>query len=184
MDDDAARRRAGSLQALRALTHPVRLRMYGVLAGRPASAASLARLLEVEHASASYHLRVLRDAGLLALVEERAVNGGVERRYRLVEPPTDPVEGERATTADWLALVATTATILQQRAALVSSDPKWFSDVEVWAPSQAVDRARQRMGEAMEELRGAAVQPHAAGARRVSATALLFLLQDVDGDAR
>lgn len=180
VDDDVARRRAGSIQALRALSHPIRLRMCSVLAGGPSSAAQLARALDLQHARASYHLRVLRDAGLVALLEQRTVNGGIERRYQMVEPPEEPVGDQPATTEDWVALVSTVGAILQQRAMRVSTAPKWFVDLEVWTSPDAMDRARRGLEEVLRELRATAVDPAAAGASRVSASALVFSMREED----
>lgn len=177
MDDEVSRRRAGSVAALRALSHPVRLRMWGVLAGGASSAAELARALGVSHASASYHLRVLRDAGVVVLLEERQVQGGLERRYRMVELPDEPVGDEPTTAEDWIALVSTLGTMLQQRAGSVSSDPKWFDDVEVWVTPEAVGAVRRSLDNTFAMLREAAVAPAEPGAVRVSMSALLFSLR-------
>lgn len=184
MDRTAAeRRRAGSLDALRALTHPVRLRICAALAGGSSSAAALARRLELEHASASYHLRVLRDAGLVALDEQRRINGGLERRYRLVDPPDEPVADEPATAEDWLALVAAMGASLQVRAARVSDAPKWFADLEVWAQPDDITRIRHQLDDTLQELRQVAVAPGTPGASRVSASALVFELRTQRDDA-
>ena len=179
-DDIEARRQAGSLAALRALSHPIRLRMYSLLVAGPASAAELARAMDVQHASASYHLRSLHGAGLVALDEERTVNGGLERRYRIVEPPDRPVGDEPTSTEDWMALVAAFTAILQQRATQVSTAPKWFADVELWAPAEAVVRARQGMHNVLRQLQQDVVDPAAHSARRVSASALIFEMDDHD----
>ena len=136
--------------------------------------------MDVQHASASYHLRSLHDAGLVALAEERTVNGGLERRYRVVDPPEGPVGDEPTSTEDWMALVAAFTAILQQRAARVSTAPKWFADAELWAPAEAVVRARQRMHSVLRDLQQAAVDPAAHSARRVSASALLFEMDEHD----
>lgn len=177
MDDEASRRRAGSVASLRALSHPLRLRMWAVLAGGPSSAAELARTLELSHASASYHLRVLRDAGVVVLLEERQVQGGTERRYRMAALPHEPVGDEPTTTDDWVALVSTLGTMLQQRAGDVSSEPKWFDDVEVWVNPDTVAAARRSLDRTFAMLRDAAVAPTEPGAVRVSMSALLFSLR-------
>lgn len=133
-DGSEARSRAGSLEALRALAHPVRLGIWSAMGGGPASAAALSRTLGLEHASASYHLRVLRDAGPVVLAEEPTVNGGVERRYRQVDTPTEPTNTDPVTTEDWVALVAALGALLQARTSHVTEDPKWFTDAELWVP--------------------------------------------------
>lgn len=177
-DSWEARQRAGSLEALRALAHPLRLRMWSLLVAAPATAAELARALDVQHASASYHLRSLHDAGLVALAEVRTVNGGVERRFRVVDPPEQPVAGEPTSAEDWVALVAALSATLQQRAARVGTAPKWFADSELWAPADAVETARQRIHAALRDLQQAAVTPGGAAARRVSASALIFEIDE------
>ena len=48
--------------SLRAMAHPLRLRMLSLLTGAELSAAEVARELGITHANASYHLRVLLDA--------------------------------------------------------------------------------------------------------------------------
>lgn len=179
-EDDTEGPASGALDALRAMTHVTRLRMCAVLAGGPASAAELARGLALQHAAASYHLRVLRDAGVVTLAEERTVNGGVERRYGMAAPPDEPAGGAPSTTEDWIALVATVGALQQQRAARVSTDPKWFDDVEVWVPPEALARARELMDIAFAHLRGAAVPPSTDGTVPISASALLFALRRPD----
>ncbi|MFD0489538.1 ArsR/SmtB family transcription factor [Saccharopolyspora spinosporotrichia] len=70
--------------ALRALAHPVRLRMLSLIWSAPRSAAGLARALGISHGLASQHLRKLVDVGLVELDEVRAKRGGRERLYRTV----------------------------------------------------------------------------------------------------
>src|SRR4051794_30024235 len=76
------------IAALRALAHPLRLRMLSLLTGTALSAAELGRELDVSQALASYHLRQLADAALVQLAEQRSRRGGRERRYRVA--PVDP----------------------------------------------------------------------------------------------
>ncbi|MGW2857569.1 helix-turn-helix domain-containing protein, partial [Streptomyces sp. NPDC001215] len=52
---------------LRALAHPVRLRMLSLMWPGPMSAAELARELDISHALASQHLRRLDTVGLVEL---------------------------------------------------------------------------------------------------------------------
>src|SRR6476620_8805977 len=65
--------------SLRAVAHPVRLQMLSLLTGTEMSAAEVARELGVTHANASYHLRVLADAGELVVAGEAKIPGGVSR---------------------------------------------------------------------------------------------------------
>ncbi len=67
---------------LRATAHPVRLRILSLLTAEAMSAAEVARTLEITHANASYHLRLLHDAGELVVESEEKIRGGVAKRYR------------------------------------------------------------------------------------------------------
>jgi len=52
-----------AVSAMRAVAHPLRLRILSLLTGAEMSAAELARELDISHANASYHLRVLASVG-------------------------------------------------------------------------------------------------------------------------
>ena len=67
---------------LRATAHPVRLRILSLLTAEAMSAAEVARALDLTHANASYHLRLLHDAGELVVESEEKIRGGVAKRYR------------------------------------------------------------------------------------------------------
>jgi DNA-binding transcriptional ArsR family regulator len=65
---------------LRALAHPLRLRLLEVLREGPATASGLARALGESSGATSYHLRVLAGVGLVAEEPERG--NGRERWWR------------------------------------------------------------------------------------------------------
>ena len=73
---------AEDVSSLRAVAHPVRLRMLSLLTGTAMSAAEIARELDLTHANASYHLRVLAEAGEVVEAGEERIRGGVAKRYR------------------------------------------------------------------------------------------------------
>jgi DNA-binding transcriptional ArsR family regulator len=56
--------------------------MLSLLTGTAMSAAEVARELDITHANASYHLRVLLDADLVVVDSEERIRGGVAKRYR------------------------------------------------------------------------------------------------------
>jgi DNA-binding transcriptional ArsR family regulator len=66
---------------LKAIAHPIRTRILGVLEKEPASAKRLAERLEMSHGRIGHHLKVLEAAGLVAVVEERRVRAMTERIY-------------------------------------------------------------------------------------------------------
>lgn len=80
--------------ALRALAHPIRLRILSLLTGTAMSAAELSRELGISQANASYHLRVLASAGEVVQAGEQKIRGGVAKKYR--HPWRDRPEDARA----------------------------------------------------------------------------------------
>ncbi len=67
---------------LRALGNPVRAQILGLLEEAPTSAKQLAAKLEMTHGKVGYHLKVLAEAGLIEVAEERRVRAVVERFFR------------------------------------------------------------------------------------------------------
>lgn len=109
-------------EALRALAHPVRLRMLGMLrVDGPATASGLGRRLDLNTGATSYHLRQLARHGF---IEEDTERGNArERWWRAVHTSTrTPRDEAGVALADldardaFLQAVATTDTELLQRA--------------------------------------------------------------------
>jgi len=101
-----------SPQQLKALTHPARLRMLGMLrVDGPATATSLARALGLNTGATSYHLRQLATYGF---IEEDTERGNGRDRWwratssstRTANPAPDDVEANDTTDA-YLQAVAT-----------------------------------------------------------------------------
>jgi DNA-binding transcriptional ArsR family regulator len=158
---------------LRALAHPVRLRMLTLMWPGPMSAAELARELDISHALASRHLRNLDAAGLVELAEERTRRGGRERRYRTVHgsPLSDHRDGTRM-------LAATLAHTLQERATHRDPDGRGVTvDAELWVTPEAWEAARRRLADTAAELHDAARPPRAPGTIPVSMSLMAFPLR-------
>jgi DNA-binding transcriptional ArsR family regulator len=90
------RERRATRAEMRALAHPLRLRMIEVLREGPSTASRLARRLGESTGSTSYHLRVLERAGVIA--EDGALGDGRDRWWRrtaplLYVPVEDDLEG-------------------------------------------------------------------------------------------
>ena len=66
---------------VKALAHPTRIRILAMLQERPASPVQLAPRLGSTLGRVSHHVRVLRDIGLIELVETRQRRGAVEHIY-------------------------------------------------------------------------------------------------------
>ncbi|MER7274310.1 winged helix-turn-helix domain-containing protein [Dactylosporangium sp. NPDC000244] len=133
---------------LRALAHPLRLRMLNLMWPGPLSAAELARELAISHALASQHLRRLANAGLVELAEERTRRGGYERRYRTVHG--SPLSDQREGTAF---LAETLAHGLRERAGRRDPQhPGVTTDGELWVAPEDWERYRigiQQLGDAL-----------------------------------
>ena len=72
---------------VKALAHPLRVRVLAILEERTASPVQLAALLQAPLGTVSYHVRTLHKLGLIDLVEETPVRGAVEHHYRARSRP-------------------------------------------------------------------------------------------------
>ena len=108
---------------VKALAHPLRIRILGILEQRSATPKELAELLDVQLENLSYHVRTLRDFGFIKLERRRMVKGAVEHRYGMVARP-------RITAAAWEQLPA----IVREALDSASLDQIW--DVVTRAAAQ------------------------------------------------
>lgn len=67
---------------MKAMSHPLRAAILGILNERTASPAELARELDDHLHNVSYHTKRLEQLGCIELVKERQVRGAVEHFYR------------------------------------------------------------------------------------------------------
>ena len=67
---------------VKAMSHPLRVRILALLDERRASPVELAQILEASLGTVSYHVRTLHQLGLIELVDETRVRGAVEHHYR------------------------------------------------------------------------------------------------------
>lgn len=81
----------------KALGHPLRHRLLFALGQEPATISQLATALGTAKGNVAHHLGVLRDAGMVRVVETRQVRGGTEQYYQRAAKLFDFTgEGERA----------------------------------------------------------------------------------------
>ncbi len=66
----------------RALGHPLRHRLLFALGQQPATISQLATALGSHKGNIAHHLKVLREAGLVAVTHTRQVRGGTEQYYQ------------------------------------------------------------------------------------------------------
>lgn len=78
---------------VKALAHPLRVRILGILEHRTASPNELATELDAPLGNVSYHVRQLERFGLIKLVKEAPRRGAVEHYYKLEMRPRVSDEG-------------------------------------------------------------------------------------------
>lgn len=117
---------------LRALSHPLRLRLLGMLrTDGPATATSLAARLGLSTGATSYHLRQLAEHGFIE--DDRGRGGGRQRWWRAtartthVEEPTDAGgDDQEVLDAFWQAALVQHVQALQRGVEARSGlDPRW-----------------------------------------------------------
>jgi DNA-binding transcriptional ArsR family regulator len=89
--EKSLRRTQESLAAL--VSHPLRAKCWTVVADRPVSPRELSSLLGEPLARVAYHVRELRDAGVIELCKEEPRRGSTEHWYRAVVRPFLDDEG-------------------------------------------------------------------------------------------
>jgi DNA-binding transcriptional ArsR family regulator len=157
------------VKALRSTAHPLRLRILSLLTGAELSAAEVARELGVTHANASYHLRVLLDAGEVVVAGEERIRGGVAKRYR--HPWRQEDHGDRPRGVD----IRTMAHEMVRRTELRDPTARAnFTDAELWVEPEVWERAVRLLVEASELVHAEARPSRAEGTRPVSLTVAAF----------
>jgi DNA-binding transcriptional ArsR family regulator len=172
--------------ALRAIAHPVRLQILSLLTGAELSATEVARELGLTHANASYHLRVLLEAGELEIASEERIRGGIAKRYRHPwEKDFAPRQRGKVTSEERALYVRALAEELVRRARLArpARDRSQFSDAELWVSPEDYAAAAEALSLASRTLHGAARPPRSEGTIRVAFSAALFEMEPrPDGD--
>jgi DNA-binding transcriptional ArsR family regulator len=72
---------------VKALSHPLRVRILAMLQERTATPVELAAWLGARLGTVAYHVRTLHELGLIELVDETRVRGAVAHHYRAKERP-------------------------------------------------------------------------------------------------
>lgn len=168
---------------LRALAHPIRLRILSLLTGSAMTAAEVARELDLTHANASYHLRQLLAAGQIEVAGEERIRGGVAKRYRhnveaeFARPKPEIPEGATRT-ADYMLMYEVLATELRRRSrAMVRAKDNHLTDAELWVDPAVWAAVEEQIRQASRALHLAAVAPRTPGAIHVNATIALFRME-------
>lgn len=157
------------ISSLRAAAHPLRLRMLSLLTGAAMSAAEVARELSTTHANASYHLRVLHDAGLIVVDSEERIRGGVAKRYRYLVG-----QGPELSEADIAAEVEVIAEELVRRYREGAQSPRVISDAELWLTPETWQQVTDLLKQASRLMHDEALPPRAVGAIKANLSLAAF----------
>ena len=164
------------LHGLRAIAHPLRLRILSLLTGSAMSAAEIARELGDSQPNISYHLRRLHEAGLVHVAEEVTIRGGNAKRYRH-DPYRDPV-GARDLDDHLMMAAALTAELNRRMAKRELDAPGSTTDAEFWVEPAAWQEFLDRLSVASARLHDAAKAPRSPGTVHIAATMAAFRMAD------
>lgn len=142
------------------LLQPVRLRIVLEASGSDVTAADLAaRLPDVPQATLYRQIGVLLDAGLLEVVTERRVRGGVERTLRLVAgagtlgaadvADMTPDEHRRGFLSFVGALIGSFDRYIERRDASPGSDPMGYRQTAMWLTDEEAARMEADLNRAL-----------------------------------
>ena len=162
------------LKDLRAAAHPVRLRIMSLLTGTAMSAAEVARELGLTHANASYHLRLLLEAGSIVEAGEEHIRGGIAKRYRYQHEENRKGRTHAAGQYRIPELRALAREIERRLPQRKRAGRNHFSDIEAWVRPEVHKRARELLMEASLLLHDNNQPPRTAGTVHVSASSWIF----------
>jgi len=184
---------------VKAMSHPLRVRILAMLDERQASPNQLAGWLDASLGTVAYHVRTLLQLGLIELVDETRVRGAVEHHYRAKARPNVTVEGwaaappiaKQAAVGSSLDVIGEYARVsaaaggfdradAQLRRALLRLDARGFAQL-----SKACDKLLEQA----EKIEAAAAQriardPHAAETLEAGLGVLLFEAARLSGSPR
>lgn len=157
---------------VKALSHPLRVRILGILEDRAASPVELTQHLDASLGTISYHVRQLHQLGLLELVGETPRRGAIEHHYR-----ARPRPGASDGAWDSASVIAKQAVIgaelshtahAAERAASSGGfdrEPARLERLRL----RLDDRGRDQLGRAVAKLVDEAHRIEAAAAKRIAA---------------
>jgi len=169
------------LRTLRALAHPLRLRILSLLTGQAMSAAELARALDETQANVSYHLRVLATVGHAKPTEQVTIRGGRATRYRYVQPELPAgvaATGGSLSVEDHVLYASALGRELERRTGLRDTrQPGPSTDAELWVHPQHWQEFTDAVVAASARLHARAQANGSRGTVRTSTTISLFRMR-------
>jgi DNA-binding transcriptional ArsR family regulator len=156
--------RRHALQELRALAHPLRLRMLELFAGEPRTTMQVAALMGEPPTRLYHHVNALERAGILKLRSKRQVRGTTEKYYVLALHQLGVAKAGDLTPGSRAAVRGVAMAILDEaRAELLASlaNPRGLSKATapIWlrmvvrVPASQQSRARRHMRAMIKTIR-------------------------------
>lgn len=143
------------------LLHPIRLKIVQVMVKRPMTAGDLmGELPDVAQATLYRHLKALVDGGLLEIVDEQPIRGGVERTYATIESAVmlsyDEMSGLDSDEqfrffATFVGMLLTDfSTYLERDNPDLEKDRVGYSQAPLWLTTDEFDELASEMGALIE----------------------------------
>lgn len=151
--------------------------MLSLLTGADMTAADVARELDLTHANASYHLRLLQSAGKVEVTGEEKIRGGVAKRYRYVTEKRDYRKdnaGRPLTDDQRLVFEAFGGEFRRRSEQYVAAEHNLLADAEFWVEPQVWAEIHERIAAAVADLHEAARPPRTPGTVHTSTTVAMF----------
>lgn len=182
---------------VKAMSHPLRVRILAMLDERKASPNQLSEWLGASLGVVAYHVRTLQQLGLIELVDETRVRGAIEHHYRARKRPNVTAEGwANASPIAKQAAVGSSLDVIgeyarasaaaggfdrpdaQMRRKLLRLDARGFAQL-----SKACDKLLEQ-AQRIEESAAARIQrdPHAEGVVDAGIGLMLFEAVRLSGD--
>lgn len=164
------------------LLHPIRLRIIQALLGSPMTPLRLKDALgDVPQATLYRHINQLHDGGLLEVVDEQPVRGGVERTYSVVAEAVSlrPAEYQDATAEDHLryfttflgTLIDAFGAYLDERSSDLEADGVGYRQAPLWLTDDEFAEVATALREAIRPVLDNAPAP---GRRRRLITTIVM----------
>jgi DNA-binding transcriptional ArsR family regulator len=157
---------------VKAMSHPLRVRILAMLQERKATPVELAEWLGARLGTVAYHVRTLHQLGLIELVDETRVRGAVAHHYRAKERPqvTNEAWAQASPIAKQAAVGATLQTIDEYVRASAAAGGFDRADAHVNRVVLKLDAQGWReMSEACKELLDRLMDIEAAAKERIKA---------------
>ena len=107
---------------VKAMSHPLRVRILAILDERSASPHELSQMLDARLGTTAYHVRTLEQLGLIKLVKETKVRGAIQHHYRARPRPTVSRAGwEQAAPVAKQAAVGSSLAVMAEYAAAAAA---------------------------------------------------------------